>query len=315
MNDKIAKQIEEMKKQTIGVEVEMNSITRQKAARVAAEFFGTGRYEYTAGRNGYETWSAWDEQGREWKMQKDVSIAGPDSQKCELVTPILTYGDIETLQELIRRLRKAGAKSDYTRGCGVHIHIGAKGHTPQTLRNLANIMASHESLLKDALALDEYRVGRYCRPVDERFLKTVNKKKSKTMAKLADIWYTSQGEGYGRGQHYNGSRYHMLNLHATFTKGTVEFRLFQFDAPADGKLNGLHAGQLKSYIQLCLALSQMAKEVRSASAKPQQNENPKYAMRTWLLRLGFIGEEFATARDILTRRLSGDAAFRSGRPA
>ena len=315
MNDKIAKQIEEMKKQTIGVEVEMNSITRQKAARVAAEFFGTGRYEYTAGRNGYETWSAWDEQGREWKMQKDVSIAGPDSQKCELVTPILTYGDIETLHQLIRRLRKAGAKSDYTRGCGVHIHIGAKGHTPQTLRNLANIMASHESLLKDALALDEYRVGRYCRPVDERFLKTVNKKKPKTMAKLADIWYTSQGEGYGRGQHYNGSRYHMLNLHATFTKGTVEFRLFQFDAPSDGKLNGLHAGQLKSYIQLCLALSQMAKEVRSASAKPQQNENPKYAMRTWLLRLGFIGEEFATARDILTRRLSGDAAFRSGRPA
>ena len=307
--------MEEAKKQTIGVEVEMNSITRQKAAQVAAEFFGTGRYEYTAGRNGYETWSAWDEQGREWKMQKDVSIAGPDSQKCELVTPILTYGDIETLQELIRRLRKAGAKSDYTRGCGVHIHIGAKGHTPHTLRNLANIMASHESLLKDALALDEYRVGRYCRPVDENFLKEVNKKKPKTMAKLADIWYTSQGEGYGRGQHYNGSRYHMLNLHATFTKGTVEFRLFQFDAPADGKLNGLHAGQLKSYIQLCLALSQMAKEVRSASAKPQQNENPKYAMRTWLLRLGFIGEEFATARDILTRRLSGDAAFRSGRPA
>ena len=315
MNDKTIKQIEEMKKQTIGVEVEMNTITRQKAARVTAEFFGTGRYEYTAGSNGYETWSAWDEQGREWKMQKDVSIAGPDSQKCELVTPILTYGDIETLQELIRRLRKAGAKSDYTRGCGVHIHIGAKGHTPQTLRNLANIMASHESLLKDALALDEYRVGRYCRPVDENFLKEVNKKKPKTMAKLADIWYTSQGEGYGRGQHYNGSRYHMLNLHATFTKGTVEFRLFQFDAPADGKLNGLHAGQLKSYIQLCLALSQMAKEVRSASAKPQQNENPKYAMRTWLLRLGFIGEEFATARDILTRRLSGDAAFRSGRPA
>ena len=188
MNDKTIKQIEEMKKQTIGVEVEMNSITRQKAARVAAEFFGTGRYEYTAGRNGYETWSAWDEQGREWKMQKDVSIAGPDSQKCELVTPILTYGDIETLQELIRRLRKAGAKSDYTRGCGVHIHIGAKGHTPQTLRNLANIMASHESLLKDALALDEYRVGRYCKPVDENFLKEVNKKKPKTMAKLADIW-------------------------------------------------------------------------------------------------------------------------------
>ena len=107
----------------------------------------------------------------------------------------------------------------------------------------------------------------------------------------------------------------MLNLHATFTKGTVEFRLFQFDAPADGKQNGLHAGQLKSYIQLCLALSQMAKTVRTASPKPQQNENPKYAMRTWLLRLGFIGDEFKTARELLTKRLDGDAAFRNGRAA
>ena len=315
MNEKTRIQIEEMKKQTIGVEVEMNNIDRSRAAKIAAEFFGTGRYESTSHRNGYSTWSAWDSQGREWKFQKDVSIAGPDSEKCELVTPILTYGDIETLQELIRRLRRAGAKSDSTRGCGVHIHIGAKGHTPQTLRNLANIMASHESLLAEALNLDHYRMSRYCRTVDPRFLEQLNRRKPTTMDDLADIWYGSQGANYGRSQHYNDSRYHMLNLHATFTKGTVEFRLFQFDAPANGKRNGLHAGQLKSYIQLCLALSQMAKMVRTASPKPQQNENPKYAMRTWLLRLGFIGEEFETARDILTRRLSGDAAFRNGRAA
>ena len=242
MNEKILRQVEEMKKQTIGVEVEMNNITREKAASIAAQFFGTGRHEYTAGRNGYMTWSAWDADGREWKFQKDVSISGPDSEKCELVTPILTYADMELLQELVRRLRKAGAKSDATRGCGVHIHIGAKGHTPQTLRNLANIMASHESLLTESLALDHYRVGRYCKPVDESFLREVNRKKPQTMAKLADIWYGSQDEDYGRSQHYNGSRYHMLNLHATFTKGTVEFRLFQFDAPAGGKQNGLHAG-------------------------------------------------------------------------
>nr|DAE90587.1 MAG TPA: Putative amidoligase enzyme [Caudoviricetes sp.] len=313
MNEKITRQIEEMKKQTLGVEVEMNNISRDRAAKIAATMFGTGRFQNTASRNGYCTWSAWDGQGREWKFQKDVSISGPDSEKCELVTPILTYGDIETLQELIRLLRHAGAKSDSTRGCGVHIHIGAKGHTPQTLRNLANIMASHESLLADALALDRYRMNRYCRTVDPQFLEQLNKKKPKTMSALADIWYKSQNASYGRDQHYNDSRYHMLNLHATFTKGTVEFRLFQFDAPADGKKNGLHAGQLKSYIQLCLALSQMAKEVRTASPKPQQNENPKYAMRTWLLRLGFIGDEFKTARDLLTRRLAGDTAFRNGR--
>ena len=305
----------EMKKQTIGVEVEMNNITRKDAARIAAEYFGTGRYEDTAYRNGYYSWSAWDAQDREWKFQRDVSIAGDDAHKCEMVTPVLTYGDIETLQELCRRLRKAGAKSDATRGCGVHIHIGAKGHTPQTLRNLANIMASHESLLADALKLDRRRMDRYCRTVDPNFLAELNRKKPTTMAKLADIWYTSQGENYGRNQHYNGSRYRMLNYHATFTKGTIEFRLFQFDAPDGERQNGIHAGQLKSYIQLCLALSEMAKEVKTASAKPQQTENPKFAMRTWLMRLGFIGDEFATARDFLTRNLTGDAAFRNGRAA
>ena len=275
--------------------------------------FGTHRVEDTAYRNGYCTISEWDAQGREWKFQKDVSIASDDAHKCEMVTPILNYSDIETLQELCRRLRKAGAKSDATRGCGIHIHLGQGDHTPQPLRNLANIMASHESLLAEALKLDQHRMARYCRTVDPRFLKELNKKKPQTMDELEDIWYISQGENYGRDHHYNGSRYRMLNYHATFSKHTIEFRLFEFEAPANGKQNGIHAGRLKDYIQLCLALSEMAKEVRTASPKPQQHENPKFAMRTWLLRLGFIGEEFATAREILTRNLSGNAAFRFGR--
>ena len=89
----------EAQKQTFGVEIEMNNITRRDAAKLAAEFFGTGRYEDTARRNGYCTWSAWMADGREFKFQKDVSSAGPDSHKCEMVTPILTYEDMETLQE------------------------------------------------------------------------------------------------------------------------------------------------------------------------------------------------------------------------
>ena len=314
MTEKTAQQIARMKEQTIGVEVEMTGITRRAAAKLAAEFFGTDRFENTAGRNGYSTWSAWDTQGREWKFMSDGSIHVQNGEACEMATPILTYADIETLQELIRRLRKAGAKSDYTLGCGVHVHIGAAGHTPQSLRNLANIMASHETLIAEAIKVDSGRMRQYCRTVDPNFLEQLNRKKPTTMAKLADIWYTSQGCTYGRTHHYNNSRYHMLNLHATFTKGTVEFRLFQFDPPMNGKKNGLHAGKLKSYIQLCLAMSQMAKDVRSASPKEQQKENKKFAMRTWLMRLGFIGEEFETARQVLTENLTGDNAFRFGRP-
>ena len=239
-----------------------------------------------------------------------MSIEGPDDQKCEMVTPILTYADMELLQGLVRILRKAGMKSDAGRGCGVHIHIGAKGHTPQTIRNLVNIMASHESQIAKAIKVDSWRQSRYCRTVDPRFLEQVNRKKPSTMSQLSNVWYESQNCEYGRSHHYNDSRYHMLNLHATFTKGTIEFRLFQFDAPADGKQNGLHAGHLKAMIQLCLAMSQLAKQIRFASPKPQQTENEAYAFRCWMLRLGFIGEEFKTARDFFLANMDGNCAWR-----
>ena len=312
MKESTALQIEAMKKQSFGIEIEGNNITREKAAKTAAEYFGTGRYEYTARRNGYESWSAWDGQNREWKFSKDVSIAGPDSQKCEAVSPILYYDDLELLQGLIRALRKAGMRSDYGRGCGVHVHIGGEGHTPQTIRNLVNIMAAHEQQIGRAIRIDAGRTGQYCRVVDHRFLDRLNREKPTTMRKLEDIWYEGNGSSWeNRNAHYNSSRYHMLNLHATFTKGTIEFRLFQFADPADGKRNGLHAGEMKAYIQLCLAMSQLAKMVRTASPKPQQTDNEKYAMRCWMLRLGFIGDEFATAREILLRNMEGNASWRN----
>lgn len=310
MNDKTREQIEAMKNQTIGVEIEMNNITREKAAKKVAEFFGTTAW-YAANQYGYFSWACKYQQGRVWKFQRDTSINGPDAEKCELVTPILTYEDIETLQAIIRLLRKAGAKSSPSRGCGVHIHIGKGDHTAKTLRNLVNIMAAHERQIGRAIRLSQSREYSYCKTVDPRFLEEVNRKKPTTMAKLADIWYQSQGEDWRRNEHYNSSRYHMLNLHATFTKGTIEFRLFQFADPADGKRNGLHAGEMKAYIQLCLAMSQLAKMVRTASPKPQQTDNEKYAMRCWMLRLGFIGDEFATAREILLRNMEGNASWRN----
>jgi hypothetical protein len=311
MKETTALQIAGMKEQRFGIEIEGNNITREKAAKTAAEFFGTGRFQDTALRNGYYTWSAWDEKDREWKFQKDVSISGPDSQKCELVSPILQYEDMELLQGLIRALRKAGMKSDHTRGCGVHVHVDGAGHTPQSIRTLVNIMAAHESQLVKAIGITRYRMANYCKTVDPKFLELVNSKKPKTMEKLEDIWYQAQGENYGRTQHYNRSRYHILNLHSFFNgHGTVEFRCFQYNAPEGGKRNGLHAGETKAFIQLCLAINYLSKQIRFASPKPQQTENEAYAFRCWMLRLGFIGEEFKTARDYYLKNMNGNCAWR-----
>lgn len=300
-------QIENMKSQTYGVEVEMNNITRQKAARTAATYFGTGRFSDTAYANGYCTWSAWDAQGREWKFQRDSSIAGPDSEKCELVTPVLHYEDMEFLQGLVRALRHAGGKSCPSRGCGVHIHIGSDGHTPQTIRNLVNLMASHEDQLTKAIEIEAYRQSRYCQTVDPGFLKRINSRKPKTNEELARCWYNGPTET----AHYSHTRYRMLNLHSYFNRyHTIEFRCFNFDEESAERKGGLHAGQLKSMIQLCMAMSQMAKQLRTASPRKQQTENEAYAFRCWMLRLGFIGDEFKTARDYFMRNFTGNCAWR-----
>lgn len=307
MRPKTLEQIERMKQQTIGVEIEFTGMTRERAASIVAGHFGTTAYHVGGG---YDAWEISDcESGRRWKIMYDSSICSKGNRhdtKCELVTPILKYDDIETLQEIVRKLRKAGAISDAAHCCGVHIHIGADGHTAQTLRNLANIMASRESLIGKAIRIGRNRMM-YCAVTDAAFLRRLNTKRPKTFEELKHIWYNDNRETH---IHYDSTRYHMLNLHATFTKGTVEFRLFNFAEPDGEKKNGLHAGELKAWIQLCLAMSQRAKDVKTASPKQPQCENEKFAMRVWLKSLNLIGDEFKTARTILMRNLEGNSVWR-----
>lgn len=315
MQDKTVRINSAMKAQTFGVEIECNNITRPEAAKVAAKYFGTNCTRYAG--TYYDVYEAKDQKGRWWKFETDGSIRGDRDQECEVVTPILLYDDIELLQGLVRELRKAGAKSSPSRGCGVHIHVGLESddgmhHNPRTMRNLANLMASHEMQIVRACGINRDRLGRWCQVVDRNFLDEINRKKPETMEDLADIWYRSQYCDYDRHHHYNSSRYHMLNYHASFTKKTIEFRCFNFRDETPESKGGLHAGELKTWIQLVLSMSAMAKLQNRCSNVPQQTENEKYAFRCWLLRLGMIGDEFDTARKLLLKNLEGNSAWRMG---
>lgn len=213
----------------------------------------------------------------------------------EFVSPICRYEDIETVQELVRKLRAGGARVNDS--CGIHVHVDASSHTPQTLRNIVNIMASKEDLLYKALQVQVSREN-YCQKADTRFLDELNHKHPTTMRDVENLWYNGCGS---RHYHYDDSRYHALNLHSVFSHGTIEFRLFN---------STLHAGEIKSYIQLCLAMSHQALVQRGASRIKRQPENEKYTFRTWLLRLGLIGDEFKTARQHLLKNLEGNIAWR-----
>lgn len=299
----------DMKDQRFGIEIELTGLSRLRAAQVMAEYFGTP-VSHDGGY--YGIYSVLDGQSRRWKVMSDGSITtekkegrriipADSTYSVELVSPICKYEDIETIQEIVRKLRAAGAIANAS--CGIHVHVDASPHNANTLRNITNIMASKEDLIYKALQVNVARERRYCKKVEQSFLEELNRKKPKTLEQVSRIWYNGND---GRHEHYHNSRYHCLNLHSVFQKGTIEFRLF----------NGTtHAGKIKAYIQLCLAISHQALTQRCASRIKTQSTNEKYTFRTWLLRLGLIGDEFKTARLHLLEHLDGCIAWKDPQQA
>ena len=70
-------------------------------------------------------------------------------------------------------------------------------------------------------------------------------------------------------------------------------------------------GEADAYAKLVFAIAKLAVNQKRASAEEKQNDNEKLAMRLFLIRLGFIGDEYKTARAILTRNFTGNSAWKS----
>jgi len=81
-----------------------------------------------------------------------------------------------------------------------------------------------------------------------------------------------------------------------------------FDSTPDAEV-------VKACGNLIKALMAMARNSKRVTAKEKDTDNAKYAMRCFLLRLGFIGPEYKAARKVLLRNLDGSGAFRHGKPA
>ena len=69
-----------------------------------------------------------------------------------MVSPILTYTDIDTVQQIVRAVRRARARVDSS--CGIHIHVDAARFNAKALRNLVKIVNKQERLIEHALGLD-----------------------------------------------------------------------------------------------------------------------------------------------------------------
>ena len=294
-----------------GIEIEFTGITRHKAAMAAADYFGMGvphppqsshRGHYVRSGDG-RTWGFVHDGSIRCQIRQDRrTVAAPADHSVELVSPILTYReDINTVQGLVRRLRKEGG---FTNGsCGIHVHLDGADHTPRSIRNFINIIASKNDLLYKALQIPSERM-RYCQKMDAYLVERMNLQKPRTFGKIKEICY--QGYGGSCSGRFHQSRYHLLNLHSFFNGNrTVELRGFNSE---------LHAGKVRAYIALALALNNHALTLKSASSRRVQSENEKFAMRVFLNRIGFIGDEFKSCREHLYLHLSGNAAWRYDNP-
>jgi len=231
--------------------------------------------------------------GRTWTVVPDGSLSG--HLNGEIVSPICTYDDLETVQAIVRAVRDAGARVDES--CGIHVHIDGSRFTAKTLLNLVNTVCKYEKLIEAALKVSDRRLTSYTKSMNSSFLARLDSVDVSSLSGLSNAWYGHTGGG----SRYDQTRYHGLNLNSFFYRGTVEFRYF----------NGtLHAGEVKSYIQFCLALVDRAQSVASSSRIRRNVDvsNAKWQFKLLIKTLGMVGPEFKTARTHLAKHLAGNGA-------
>lgn len=289
---------------TWGAELEMTGGTRAQAAKIIASHFRTTASHIGGPYDKYEI----IENGRKWSVVSDSSItplkrvngrltSASANYKVELVSPPLVGGQaIDGYQEIIRKLRANGFI--ISENCGFHVHIGIRDIPPKALVHLLNQVHSKQNLIFKALGINPNNTPRYryCSAIPTRLVENLKKQKAETLEQIATIWYETLSSTYGMNQHYDHSRYHIINLtrglvpSSPYYLGTAEFRCFSAT---------LHAGKLRAYIQFCLLLIAYCASIKKSSYKSTvvaDGESEAYKLRCFFLKLGCIGEQFKTMR-------------------
>lgn len=217
-------------KHKFGVEIEMTGISIDKTVWLLKEYFKDRNKLFHCAK---------DNQGRKWIAKGDGTInkEGKNGGGVELVTPILEYGDIKTLKEIIIKLRKAGAIVN--KSCGLHIHVDGTVHTSNSVKRLLNDVITHQEMLYKALNVYKNRRVLYCEEIYIKELKKIIDLSPPTLGRIGEVAY--QKNKIVNLGHLSDNKYARNN--------TIEFRIFN---------STLNEDEAEAYIKLCLALSTKA---------------------------------------------------------
>jgi hypothetical protein len=106
-----------------GIEIETVGLNRERLARAIQTVVGGDAVDEGRG------WRVTDPTGRVWRVVPDGSLSGGE-QSGEIVSPVLTYADLDALQNIIRAVRTAGARADHS--TGIHYALAVAMRSPRS---------------------------------------------------------------------------------------------------------------------------------------------------------------------------------------
>lgn len=166
----------------------------------------------------------------------------------------------------------------------VEISVPMEGHTGQTLRNIVNMVYSKQEHLKKAFGIETDIVS-------TEFVEALNAEGVKTLEQFKEL-AGRIGTGKCHGISFD------------FDENTIAFKF---------GIRSEESDKVDAATKLVALLNKSAKEQKHASFKPSADDNMKFTMRVWLIRLGFVGDEYKEARKTLLNSLKGNGAFRNGK--
>lgn len=162
----------------------------------------------------------------------------------------------------------------------LEVSLPMEGHSGRTLVNLVNMIFSKQFLIKKAFSLKDDLV-------EEDFSTAINEVQIETLEDFKTALRSIDKNS-------------CPGIHFDFDESTLTFKILE-DAKAD---------EIKAALDFIALLNESAKAQKYALAKAKPTDNEKYTFRTWLLRLGMIGDEYKLTRKVLLQNLPGNGAFR-----
>ena len=165
---------------------------------------------------------------------------------------------------------------------GYAVEFPLADHKGASLRNLVNMLSSKQKLLISAFDLPHLFM-------DNRFAEELSHKETDSIETFQES-LLALGPDRCPGIEFD------------FEKRTMALKLAKADPSFD---------EMAAFRDLAVCINQNAQKLKNASFRPSQEENPKFALRTWLTRIGMNGDKFKMTRKVLLANLAGNAAFRS----